>query len=226
VDAALFLSDCHAEEFRKTIRAQGSPGAAAENTTHISVVDEERNMVSVTFTHGMLFGACVAVPEMGVVLGDGMFRFDPRPGRLNSVAPGKRVLNNTAPLLILDDGKPLVTCGTPGGRKIISAMAWLAMNILDFGMGPAQALAFPRCHCEAQEPVSIEHVTKRPVDGAPGPGSWRNAPALRKALEAMGHQVRFEQRLGGNAHAVVIDRLRGGLVSGVDPRGVGAALGY
>ena len=182
-------------------------------------------MVSVTFTHGMLYGACVAVPELGVILGDGMFRFDPRPGRLNSVAPGKRVLNNAAPLLIFDGGKPLVTCGTPGGRKIISAMAWLAMNILDFGMGPAEALAFPRCHCEAQEPVSIEHVTKRPVDGAPGPGSWRDAPALRRALETIfRHKVRFEQRLGSNAHAVVV---RGSeLVSGVDPRGLGAALGY
>ncbi len=230
VDETFFLSDCHAEEFRKTIRrAAGGPEAppskSGECTTHISVIDEERNAVSVTFTHGMLFGACVGVPELGVTLGDGMFRFDPRPGHVNSAGPGKRVLNNTSPLLILRDGRPFISCGTPGGRRILSAMTWLTINLLDFGMDPARALAFPRCHCEAKEPVSIEHATQRPVDGAPGPANWRDADALRRGLEAMGHRVKLEQRLGGNAHAIVVDDERGELRSGTDPRGLGAALG-
>jgi gamma-glutamyltranspeptidase len=100
------------------------------------------------------------------------------------------------------------------------------LNLLDFGMGPADALAFPRCHCETDEPISIEHPTKRPVDGAPGPAPWRNADALRKGLEAMGHKVKFEPRLGGNAHAIVLNRNGEELRSGVDPRGLGVVLGY
>jgi gamma-glutamyltranspeptidase/glutathione hydrolase len=247
VDTELFLSDCHAEEFRKVIRTgrgtaspagSGGPAfrqaqggehgrtASTECTTHISVIDEQRNLVSMTFTHGMLFGACVAVPELGVILGDGMFRFDPRPGRANSAAPGKRTLHNMSPLMIFRNGKPVITCGTPGGRKILSAMTWLTMNLLDFGMGPAEALAFPRCHCENRGPLSIENPTKRPVDGAPGAAPWRNAEALRKGLEALGHKVQFEAKLGSNAHAILLDPKRGGLRSGVDPRGLGAALGY
>ena len=94
---------------------------ADDCTTHVSVVDRQRNMVSLTHTAVSLFGSRVVVPGTGILLNNGMIWFDPEPGKANSVAPGKRALVNMVPVLGFRRGRPAFTVGAPGGRGIVSA---------------------------------------------------------------------------------------------------------
>jgi gamma-glutamyltranspeptidase/glutathione hydrolase len=117
-------------------------------TTHLSVVDRDRNLVALTQT--LLSWSGVALPRTGIIMNDAMGWFDPEPSRANSIAPHKRALNNMSPVLLLRDGAPYVTLGAPGGRRIISAIVQSLVNVLDHGLGVQAAVTTPRLHCEGQ----------------------------------------------------------------------------
>src|SRR5205085_5831099 len=100
---------------RKPVEGQ-SDGRPNGGTIHLNAVDSTGMMVALTFTHGNAFGAQVTVPGLGLVLGHGMSRFDPRPGRPNSVGPGKRPLHNMCPTVVTRNGTPVIALGATGGR--------------------------------------------------------------------------------------------------------------
>jgi len=146
-------------------------------TTHLNVVDSERNMVACTSTLGELFGSAVVALGTGIVLNNGMTWFDPEPGRVNSIGPRKRTLWAPTPTLVLRDGKPLLAMGAPGGRRIISALVQSLVNVLDRGLGVQAAVTTPRIHCEGQ-------LTE--VDG-------RTDPAVVAELQRRGHQLKLHE---------------------------------
>ena len=126
-------------------------GTAGECTTHVSVVDQHRNMVALTHTAVSLFGARVVVKGTGILLNNGMIWFDPEPGRPNSIGPRKRALVNMVPLLASRKGKPYLTLGAPGGRRIISAIPQVLATLAD-GRVPLQAaIEAPRLHAEGDD---------------------------------------------------------------------------
>src|SRR5205823_3358690 len=86
-------------------------GRPAGGTTHLSVADGQGNLVALTLTHGGSFGAQVTVEGLGLILGHGLSRFDPRPGRPNSPGPGKRPLHNMCPTVVLRAGRPVLALG-------------------------------------------------------------------------------------------------------------------
>jgi gamma-glutamyltranspeptidase/glutathione hydrolase len=137
-----------------TQRTASGPSAGAAGgegcTTHLNVVDAERNMVACTSTLGELFGSGVIPRGTGIVLNNGMTWFDPEPGHVNSIAPGKRILWAPTPTLVFRDGQPVLTIGAPGGRRIISAVVQSLVNVLDHGLGVQAAVTTPRLHCEGQ----------------------------------------------------------------------------
>ncbi|HET6319903.1 MAG TPA: gamma-glutamyltransferase, partial [Chloroflexota bacterium] len=100
----------------------GSGAGGDGCTTHLNVIDAERNMVSCTSTLGELFGSAVVARGTGIVLNNGMTWFDPEPSRVNSIRPGKRTLWAPTPTLVMRDDQPLLAVGAPGGRRIISAV--------------------------------------------------------------------------------------------------------
>jgi gamma-glutamyltranspeptidase/glutathione hydrolase len=116
----------------------------SRNTTHVSVVDSEGNMVAATQTLFSVFGSAVVVPGTGMLLNNCMGLFDPRPGRANSVEGGKRMLSSMSPTLVLRKGKPYICIGTPGGTRIFPAICQALVNIIDFGMSIQQAVEAPR----------------------------------------------------------------------------------
>ena len=183
------------------------------NTTHLNAVDRDRMCVSLTATLGGGFGSGVMVKDTGIVLTNGTYWFDPRPGRPNSIAPGKRVLWAGAPTIVLRAAEPFLVCGAPGGRKIMSAVAQVVVNAIDYGDGPQDATSRPRIHDEGE---------KLQVDS-------RIPEEVRAALGEMGHDldVKVEDVMSTNfarPGAIQIDAetLRGG----VEGTKIGIALGY
>ncbi|HLZ65468.1 MAG TPA: gamma-glutamyltransferase [Aliidongia sp.] len=132
------LRDAH--EVRLNTLGAGTAG----NTTHLSVVDRDGNMVALTVTLLARFGARIVLPSSGILMNNAINWFDPRPGRPNSLAPGQRPLANMCPTIITRDGVPWVGLGACGGRKILSAVTQLASMLIDYGLSLDSAFATPR----------------------------------------------------------------------------------
>jgi gamma-glutamyltranspeptidase/glutathione hydrolase len=154
------------------------PGAG---TLHVASADADGNLASMTITQGMGFGSCLVVPGTGLVVGHGMCRLDPRPGLANSVAPGKRPLNNTTPMVV-EMADRTVAIGLPGGRRIPSVMARAVHLMIDRGWSTHQVAVAPRMHVETAEPMQLD-------------GGVDDTTAA--ALVAMGHQVKRFGALAG-----------------------------
>lgn len=119
--------------------------AAGEScTSHISVVDAQGTMVSLTNTLLSRFGSKVVVPELGFALNNGLMWFDPRPGHPNSIAPGRQPLANMCPIIATRDGLPELALGAAGGRQIVPAITQIFSYVTAFGMTLEQALFSPR----------------------------------------------------------------------------------
>jgi gamma-glutamyltranspeptidase/glutathione hydrolase len=113
-------------------------------------------MVAVTLTHGNSFGAQVVVDGLGLILGHGMSRFDPVPGRPNSVAPGKRPLHNMCPTIVFREGRPVLALGATGGRRIPNAIFQVLLNVIGDGTNLEAAARAPRLHTEGGMIVHAE----------------------------------------------------------------------
>lgn len=188
-------------------------GAAPDCTTHVSVVDRHRNMVSLTHTAVSLFGARVVVPGTGILLNNGMIWFDPEPGKANSVAPGKRALVNMVPALGFRRGRPLFTLGAPGGRAIVSAIPQVIANLVD-GRGSVQAaIERPRVHTEGGDVLVSDRVGESAL----------------AALARRGHAVVPKEESYSSlnfARPIVIRVAARGLEAGVEQYGAAAAAGH
>ena len=125
-------------------------------TTHVSVVDRDRNMASLTLTHGPGFGSFVTIPRMGLIMNAGMSRFDPGSGLPNSVEAGKSPVNNMCPILIMIDGEPMMTLGASGGTRIPSSLFQVLTRRLVLGEDLDWAVSAPRVHSEGNEWVTVE----------------------------------------------------------------------
>ena len=180
-------------------------------TSHLSVVDERGQVVSMTTTIEGAFGAQIAAG--GFLLNNELtdFSFEPMiDGRpvANAPAPGKRPLSSQAPVVVFGpDGRFLASLGSPGGRLIIAYVAQALVNLIDGRLSMPAVAAAPR-HVNLNGPTLIES----------GTGLEQSAPRL----SAMGHQVRsmsFDSGVNG------IRRVAGGYEGGADPRREGVALG-
>ena len=155
-------------------------------TTHWSVVDAQGNAVGVTTTTNSFFpGAFVA--EGGFFLNNTMDDFATRPGvpnqfglvqgEQNAVAPGKRALSAMAPTIVLGrDGRPLLVVGSRGGPRIITSVVQVIVNVVDHGMGVAEAIQAPRIHFQDRPGQLVMEVA--------GFGT-----AAADSLRAMGYDV-------------------------------------
>ena len=136
-----------------------------ECTTHVGVIDKQRNMVALTNTAVSLWGARVVVPGTGILLNNGMIWFDPEPGKPNSVGPGKRGLVNMVPALGFRRGQPAFTLGAPGGRGIVSAIPQVLSNMIDGHAAPQAAIEAPRLHTEGGEVLVSTRVSDTVLAG-------------------------------------------------------------
>lgn len=183
------------------------------STSHLSIIDAQGNIVALTQSINNFFGSGIVVPGTGILLNDHLSDFDDEPGRPNSIAPYKRPTSSIAPTIVLKDGKPFLTLGTPGGTRIISALAQIIMNVIDFSMSMDDAIEAPRVHCLTK----VLHVEGR-ID-----------PQVIEKLKAMGHKIEvhpnFDNYFGG-AQGILRDPKSHRLYGGADSRRDGVAIGY
>jgi gamma-glutamyltranspeptidase / glutathione hydrolase len=135
----------------------GDTGAADRCTTHLNVVDRDGNMVALTNTLGNRFGSKVSLPRLGLLMNNGMFWFDPEPGRPNSIGPGKWPLTNACPLMAARDGRVWYAAGASGGRRVPPMMIQLASFLIDHGLDLETAFHVPRIDPVRLEAVSCDH---------------------------------------------------------------------
>jgi gamma-glutamyltranspeptidase / glutathione hydrolase len=112
-------------------------------TTHLTVIDRDGNMVTLTQTLLSLFGSRVLLPTSGILMNNGINWFDPRPGGPNALGPDKRVLANYVPAILHGPNGVMATGGC-GGRKIIPAVFQLLAMQAEFGMGLDSLFHMPR----------------------------------------------------------------------------------
>ncbi len=160
-----YAREVAAEIRRGTAAPKRTPKPSDECTTHVSVIDKQRNMVALTNTAVSLWGSRVVVPGTGILLNNGMIWFDPEPGKPNSVGPGKRGLVNMVPVLGFRRGKPAFTLGAPGGRGIVSAIPQVISNMVDLKAGPQAAIEAPRVHTEGGEVLVSARVGEKSLAG-------------------------------------------------------------
>jgi len=125
-------------------------------TTHYSVYDSSGNAVSVTTTLNSAFGSKVVVEGAGFLLNNEMNDFSEKPGvpnqfgllgtDANAIEPGKRMLSSMTPTIVLQDDKPFIILGSPGGSMIITTVLQVLMNCIDFNMNIQEAVNVPRIH--------------------------------------------------------------------------------
>jgi len=195
--------------------AHGDPWTVESgSTTHFSVVDSHGNMVAYTKTINHFFASGITTPGTGIVLNDQMDDFDKRPGQANSIAGGKRPLSSMSPTLLLKDGEPVATIGSPGGARIITTVAMLISDLIDFDMDIQSAVNAPRINSYESGPLKIE--ARIPAD-------------VQQALVQMGHELQIKKDFDlyfGGAQGIVIDQKTGVMHGGADPRRDGKAVGY
>ena len=138
------------------------------STSHFNVVDREGNMVAVTQTLLSVFGSRLVLPATGILMNNGIFWFDPRPGVPNSLGPSKRPLTNMCPVIARRDGRTWFALGGSGGRKIFPAVMQLTSMLIDYGMTLEQAWHTPRIDASGGEFIGVDP---------------RIDPAVRRALE-------------------------------------------
>ena len=225
------ISDSHAAELRSGIdphRATPSndlspaPDAGSGNTTHYSIVDAEGNAVSVTTTINSLYGSLVTVSGAGFILNNEMDDFAASPGKANqfglvqgeqnAIEPGKRMLSSMSPTMVLDSmGRIRLVTGSPGGPTIITTVAQMISNVIDFGMDLTEATASPRLHHQ-HFPDVLHHEAGGLI------------LEIVAELESMGHTISERQGFQGDTQSIWVS-LDGTLTGVSDPREGGAAVG-
>jgi gamma-glutamyltranspeptidase/glutathione hydrolase len=187
-------------------KSQQLPG-----TSHLSVVDDRGQVVTMTMTVEFVFGS--EIMANGFFLNNELtdFSFDPvRDGKpvANAPAPGKRPMSAMSPTIVFTpDGKFAIATGSPGGPAIIDFVAQSLIDMIDGGMSAPQAVAAPHA-LNLNSPTILEKDTA--LEG------------LTASLTAMGHMVSARD-LESGLH--IVQRVRGGYVGGADPRRDGVALG-
>lgn len=238
VPVAALISPAYAEERRQEIdlskarpSSQVNPadpallkrltGKESADTSHLSVVDQAGNAVSLTFTVNLGFGARVVAAGTGIVLNNEMDDFAIAPntpnafglvgGTANAIAPRKTPLSSMTPTIVTEKGQIRLVAGAPGGSTIITTVLQIVLNVLVYDMNARGAVAAPRLHHQwLPDKLMVE---KNGFD-----------PLTLSELRHRGHQIE-ERSNWGNA-TVILRSEDGWLEGAADPRGEGAAVGF
>ena len=177
------------------------------HTSHLTVVDKNGMIVSLTQTIGPTMGSKVATPGLGFLYAQTMG------GYLGEVEPNLRVPSHISPVIVFKDDKPLLALGAAGGSRIPSSIVNVISKVIDNRMSLAEALYAPRVH-PLEEGIKLEVV-----DGI----SWNKNDSTY--FSQLGYTVEMGRLPGqfGRIHAVMLDTLTGEWIGCADPDWEGTA---
>ncbi|QYM78018.1 gamma-glutamyltransferase [Horticoccus luteus] len=206
-------------------------------TTHFSVVDAAGNAVSTTYTLNGGYGSGVTIPGTGILMNNEMDDFTSKPGvpnsyhliqgEANAIAPGKRPLSSMTPTIVLQDGKPFLVTGSPGGSTIITTVLQVITNVIDFKMPLGQAIEARRIHHQWMPDVINYEPYGMPTDVADALRARGHTLAQRNLYGAPGEKTPLSEFYQGDAESILVDPVTGHREGVNDPRKPdGLALGY
>lgn len=225
-DSAYLASRLENFRYRATPSSLVSHGnmeqvAESMETTHLSVVDDEGNAVSITTTLNGLYGSRIVVSGAGFLLNNEMDDFSSKPGtpnmfgliggKANSIQPGKRMLSSMTPTIVEKDGDLFLVAGSPGGSTIITSVYQTIANCIYYDMDLKDAIEAPKFHSQwLPDKIYLER-DRFPED-------------VIQMLENKGHEIDFVNSLG-KVDAIKVSE-NGLLEVCGDPRGDDAGAGY
>ncbi len=161
----------------------------SHSTTHVTAADADGNVITTTQTINGLFGACLQVPDTGMIANNYMYNFDPHPGHALSVEPGKRVFTSMAPMMVSRDGDIRWALGLPGALRIFPSAFQALVNLIDHGMTLQEAVEAPRIWTQGGV-VEIENTFPE---------------AVETGLVERGHEVERVGRVAGGMNAIAFE---------------------
>ena len=180
-------------------------------TVYLSVVDKDLNTVSMINSVCYAFGSGITTDKTGIILHNRGTNFRVEEEHPNCIEGLKRPLHTIIPGVVLDhNGRTSLSYGVMGGQYQPVGQVHVLNNILDFEMSPQQAITFPRAFHFNNIYKLEKEVSKETKDG----------------LSKIGHNVVHIDETHGGGQAIQIDRLKGKLIGGSDPRKDGYAKGY
>ncbi|MBN2280409.1 MAG: gamma-glutamyltransferase [Candidatus Marinimicrobia bacterium] len=194
----------------------------SEQTTHFSIIDKNGLAVSNTTTLNSSYGSCFVVEGTGILLNNEMDDFSIKPGQpnqfgllgseANSIQPNKKMLSSMTPAIVTQDNQIKYILGSPGGSTIITTVAQVIINLVDFGMNLRNAVHAPRFHHQWL-PDNI-YFEKFGID-----------KTLFEALEKMGYKLVIRSAIG-DLNAIGIDHNLGIYIGVADNRRQSAVSCY
>jgi gamma-glutamyltranspeptidase/glutathione hydrolase len=194
----------------------------SEETTHISIIDNEGNAVAVTTTLNGSYGSRTVVSGAGFLLNNEMDDFSIKPGvpnmygavgnEKNAIAAGKRMLSSMTPTIVLKNNKPFIVVGSPGGTTIPTSVFQSLVDILEFNLIPEDAVNKPKFHHQwLPDTVFVEKTFP---------------PSTIHTLEEMGYHVNKRGPIGRTELILVSYKPKKIITAIADDRGEDAAAGY
>ena len=193
------VNDASSKVIKDSIpRVQKDPDG---HTSHLTIVDKNGMIVSLTQTIGPTMGSKVATPGLGFLYAQTMG------GYLGKVEPNLRVPSHISPIIVFKNDKPFLALGAAGGSRIPSSIVNVISRIIDHDLSLEEALNSPRVH-PIEEGISLEVVDKV---------SWNNNDSTY--FSKLGYTVEMKRLPGqfGRIHAVILDTLTGEWVGCADP---------
>lgn len=215
VAVATFLSDDFAARTRQRIlpdRARSFErwtDVEHKDTVYVSVVDRDRNAVSLINSLFAPFGSGIYDPHTGVMFHNRGWSFRTEPGHPNAIAPGKRPMHTIIPGLVCKNGRSVMPFGVMGGHYQAAGHAHYLSQIFDHGCDIQEASDRPR---------SFAFDNKLTLES-----TW--SLDLGSQLARRQHQIEWSEVPIGGAQAVWIDHERGVFLGASDHRKDGMALG-
>ena len=180
------------------------PSPPSGGTVYLCTADGEGNMVSFIQSNYMGFGSGIVVRDTGIALQNRGRDFSLNPAHANYLEPGKRCYHTIIPAFLTKDGQAVGPLGVMGGYMQPQGHVQVVMNLIDFGLGPQQALDAPRWQWIQGREVAVENFF---------------SPEIGRQLAAMGHQIRMElDSTSFGRGQVILRRENGVLVGGTEPR--------